>query len=391
MKKRNMTKSTRWLLAIGSVGVSLLWATALFAKEQPPLIAQGLTTWQQTPETNGNADPPGTAVAQASPDVQASGGMQGNLDVQGNADVQGAQEMPGRQGAQGMRGTMRARLLQRFAERAQAKEKAGGGKANSSGIATTIAGLKVVVWKPASDSQHPQSPLVIFSHGFTGSEDQSRFIMEALASAGYLVIAPRHKDSLLSEHANFNKPDPPFEKPSLWNDSTFKDRHDDIVRLIAALHADSQWNPQIDWSKFALAGHSLGGYTVLCLGGGRAAWEIPGVKAILAISPYCEPLCIKGKLADAGIPVMYQGGTRDFGITPSLIRPGGAFSKATSPAYLVEFDQLGHLGWTNLNKNQAQQKIINFYCISFLDKYVKGSTSAHPETKLDGVTLLKVK
>jgi dienelactone hydrolase len=358
MQKRNMT--TIGSLTILSAVFSLLWGAPLCAE------AQGL----------------------ASQDSQGGQGMPG---------LQESTDLPGTQGSgdlQGKRGAMRSRLLQRFQQfeqKKEAKSDQGSGSRFSAGMVVTIAGVRVLVWKPVRNAEHAPAPTVIFSHGFLGSENQSESIMQALANAGYLVIAPRHKDSILNGHGGFSKPDPPFEAPSRWDDSTFKDRHDDIVRLIAGLHADPAWNSQIDWSKLALAGHSLGGYTVLSLGGARPQWKIPGVKAILALSPYCEPLLRNGGLADLGIPIMYQGGTTDFGITPSLKRPGGAFNKTGSPVYFVEFEQVGHFGWTNLNKKEAQLKLINFYTVSFFDKYVKGDTSAHPETKLDGVKVLEVK
>lgn len=38
-----------------------------------------------------------------------------------------------------------------------------------------------------------------------------------------------------------------------------------------------------------LAGHSLGGYTVLGVGGGWPSWRLSGLKAILAMAPYALP------------------------------------------------------------------------------------------------------
>ena len=46
----------------------------------------------------------------------------------------------------------------------------------------------------------------------------------------------------------------------------------------------------------ALVGHSLGGYTVLGVGGGWAHWKDPRVKAILALSPYAAPFINKETL-----------------------------------------------------------------------------------------------
>lgn len=251
-----------------------------------------------------------------------------------------------------------------------------------------IAGLDVAVWQ--SPLAIGKCPLVIFSHGFHGFNGQSVFIMQALARTGYLVIAPNHKDAI-GGGGLLSKPEQSFRQPQLWNESTYKGRGDDIKRLIVALQADPQWNSRIDWTKVALAGHSLGGYTVLALGGAWPSWKLPGIKAILALSPYCEPLVDSGNLGAIGIPVMYQGGTRDLGVTPTIKNLRGALSKTSSPAYFVEFDKLGHMGWTNLNQNQDQKTLINYYCLSFLNKYVKDNEKASPSVKLIGVSDLRVK
>ena len=163
------------------------------------------------------------------------------------------------------------------------------------------------------------------------------------------------------------------------------------MKLINALHKDPKWNLQIDWSRVALVGHSLGGYTVLALAGAWLSWKQPEIKAVLALSPYCQPFVMHGKLNNIKIPVMYQGGTHDFGITPIIKNLRGAFNKTSSPAYFVEFDKLGHLGWTNFNHNQEQKELINYYCLAFLDKFVKGDRNAKPDAKLLGVFDLRVK
>ena len=249
-----------------------------------------------------------------------------------------------------------------------------------------IAGLKVSVWRPASDSKGP-APLVIFSHGFHGSSTQSTFLMKALTAAGYLVVAPNHKDAMGGGSAA--QPEVGFEKPGAWSDKTYKDRADDIASLIQAMKKDPAWAGAVDWSKVALAGHSLGGYTVLGLAGAWPSWKLPDVKAVLALSPYCAPYIQKGSLGDIKAPVMYQGGTRDFGITPSVIKSRGAFDQTSGTVAFVEFDKAGHFAWTDLNPQY--QSSIDYYCIAFLDKYVKGDKSADFGRKRSDVTDLRSK
>jgi hypothetical protein len=161
--------------------------------------------------------------------------------------------------------------------------------------------------------------------------------------------------------------------------------------LIDALHKDPRWNKEIDWSKVALSGHSLGGYTVLGLAGAWPSWKLPQVKAVVALSPYCLPFIKQNTLANIGLPIMYQGGTRDYGITPSLKGPNGAYNHTSAPCEFVEFYDFSHLDFSNFGKDPTKRELVNHYAIAFLDKYVKGSTNVDLEKQLPGVTLLSVK
>jgi|JI6StandDraft_1071083.scaffolds.fasta_scaffold05947_2 dienelactone hydrolase len=265
-----------------------------------------------------------------------------------------------------------------------------------------IAGLDVAVWQPKGRGPFP---LVIFSHGFHGRNTQSEFLMQAMAQAGYLVIAPNHRDAArIGSHADSQAGSPAsspasshassqesFRQPENWSDATYIDRRDDIAKLVSALHCDANFESLIDWKRIALAGHSLGGYTVLGLAGAWPSWKLPGVKAVVAMSPYCQPYLASGNLASLDLPVMYQGGTRDFGITPSVKKPAGAFAKTGAPAYFVEFDKMGHLGWTTFNHDKVKQDLITQYCLAFLDKYLKDQDSSVLKTKLPGVCDLRSK
>jgi pimeloyl-ACP methyl ester carboxylesterase len=79
------------------------------------------------------------------------------------------------------------------------------------------------------------------------------------------------------------RPEESFRDAASWTDKTYRDRRDDISKLVEALRHDSRWSNQIDWPRVALAGHSLGGYTVLGLAGGWLSWRLPNIKAVLAL------------------------------------------------------------------------------------------------------------
>lgn len=245
----------------------------------------------------------------------------------------------------------------------------------------------MAIWCPKKEE--PKYPLVVFSHGFHGRNDQSIPLMKALSAAGYLVMAPNHRDAM-GGGSPF-QPEVSFKRPQDWNDNVYSDRKMDFANLLMALRGDSKWCNKIDWNKIAYVGHSLGGYTALGLAGAWPGWRRVDCKAIIALSPYCQPYVLSGHLEAIGVPVMYQGGNRDLGVTPFVKKAGGAFDKTRGPAYYVEFDKAGHLAWSNVNKDQAQLELINHYCVQFLDKYIKGDPSAQPEKKLAGVTILEVK
>jgi len=263
-----------------------------------------------------------------------------------------------------------------------------GGRWARGGVETQqIAGLSVAIWRPTVSTS---APLVVFSHGFRGCNTQSTFLTEALAAAGYLVVAPNHQDAICGG-GGFAQAQEDLRNPSAWTEATYKDRADDIRKLFDALRTDQKWNTSIDWSRVALAGHSLGGYTVLGISGAWPSWKLtsPSIKATLALSPYCQPFPVNGHLGVLGIPVMYQGGTRDLGITPAIKKPRGCFSETSSPAYFVEFTGAGHFSWSDLR--DEQHDLINAYALAFLDKHVRGMAQADPSQRRPGVSDVKVK
>jgi len=262
--------------------------------------------------------------------------------------------------------------------------------ASTQNINIKIAGLKVSVWRPRQPHQD-RVPLVIFSHGFHGSSTQSTFLTQALAEEGYLVMAPNHADSLKGAfYKLFILPEVAFSLPDNWTDSTYRDRANDINRLITALENDRLWSAQIDWSKIALIGHSLGGYTALGLAGAWPGWRQPRIRAVIAMSPYVAPFVRNHTLGGLGIPVMYQGGTIDSWLTtPWVRRPGGAYDQTPPPAYYVEFKRAGHFAWTHLTAAHHQE--IRYYCLCFLSKYLKNQQSSCIDRRFPVVSDLRSK
>jgi predicted dienelactone hydrolase len=234
-------------------------------------------------------------------------------------------------------------------------------------------------------------PLIVFSHGYTGCALQSIFLVEELARHGYVVAAPDHADASLCHTRSLElKRDQPHAappkqpgifKPEAWNDATRKDRREDIEVVINALLADTEFGKVINAEKVGLAGHSLGGYTVVGMAGGWPSWRDERVRAVLALSPYVMPFQAKKTLSGVRVPLMYQGGTLDMGITPFLTGPHGAYAAANPPVYFVELRNAGHFAWVNCGHERSTEaclanvtnaRLIDEYSVAFFDKYLKG-------------------
>jgi predicted dienelactone hydrolase len=146
--------------------------------------------------------------------------------------------------------------------------------------------------------------------------------------------------------------------------------------LDAALKEKTFQGVAIDSSRVGLAGHSLGGYTVLALAGAWPSWKDSRVRAVLAVAPYCIAFIKKGDLGHLGVPVMYQGGTADLGVTPTVAREGGGYDVTAPPKYFVEFTMAGHFAWTDAPA--LHHALMEQYALAFFDRYLKGVESPDP-------------
>jgi predicted dienelactone hydrolase len=257
----------------------------------------------------------------------------------------------------------------------------------------SMAGREVAVWEPRSTALSTAlgaAPVLFFSHGFGSCATSSRFLKTALALHGYWVFAPTHHDARCGARMDA-PPAAPFSAPDEWTDATYADRGEDIRAVQQALEISPEFARRVDFTRVGYVGHSLGGYTVVGLVGGWRKWSAPlgrGVRAVLALSPYIEPYVVHGTMAGITVPIMFQGGTADAGVTPHVTRPGGAYDVAPRPKYLVVFEGASHASWGDRRRESHDQIVA--YSIAFLDRYVR-DLPAVPllTTPVPGVALLK--
>jgi predicted dienelactone hydrolase len=201
----------------------------------------------------------------------------------------------------------------------------------------------VVLNAPAHKVCGVPAPLIVFSHGDLGCGLQSIAFTEELARHGYVVAAPDHADAFLCHTAREESGrsiQPNFLQPETWTDATFVSRRDDVEAMIDELLLDDVFQQVVDAKNIGAAGHSLGGYTVVGSVGGWTGWVDPRIRAVLALSPYVMPFQVRNTLQNIHVPLMYQGGTLDVGITPFLTGANGAYSQSNPPAYFVDLKML---------------------------------------------------
>lgn len=229
-----------------------------------------------------------------------------------------------------------------------------------------------------------RAALLLFSHGYLGAGDQSLFLTENLARAGFVVVAPNHRDSPGSG-SKLRREQPEFANPKSWDAKKFEDRRADIIGLLDTLCAGGDrvgepWQAlrsSVDCSRVGAIGHSLGGYVALGIGGARREWLDARVRAVVALSPYAAPYLGSNRPAGRGAPVMLQGATLDLLITPSL---AGLYRQIDAPKCELVLRGDNHFAWTNLASigrsttaavDAGNPRWIAGYTLAFLDHHVR--------------------
>jgi dienelactone hydrolase len=149
---------------------------------------------------------------------------------------------------------------------------------------------------PIADGEHP---VVVFTHGYTGTFTDYTFLVEDLASRGYIVVSIDHT----YEATAVEFPDERFVKSlvgshltNTWqtDDQTLSSaldvRLDDVKFVMGELErlntsSGNAFAGRLDLTRLALAGHSLGGLT---------AWfgvqRDPRFKAAVLLDPYLSDI-----------------------------------------------------------------------------------------------------
>lgn len=265
----------------------------------------------------------------------------------------------------------------------------------------TVPGLAIAGARPAGRG----FPIVLLSHGWGNNPAMLTWLGENLASKGYVVVAPEHRD--------------PYGN-ALLRASGLLSRPLDIMLALGRVKA-GVLGPKADPSRIALVGYSYGGYGVLTVGGARLAADSPALSAFPADvrNAFAQGGASAGELADPAVkavvaiapaggapgypwgqsglegiraPLLVLAGTADatVGYTKG---PAEIFSRARmADRYLLAFSNAGHGIGTNpapaamrsrlwdfdwfedpVWRKQRINAIATHFITAFLDRNLKGN------------------
>jgi predicted dienelactone hydrolase len=167
-------------------------------------------------------------------------------------------------------------------------------------------------------------PAIIFSHGNGNNGFDHAYMLEALASYGYVVAAPDHlnntQDDVRIDFVNdlarrtvipcLDGLPSPCSRTNV--PKSMIDRFNDVEAVLTNL--PTWFGRRVDMERVGIMGHSRGTVTSLSLAGGSTAWGFAKeekIKAVMGLSIGARQITLGVDLQKVTVPTLLVGGTLD--------------------------------------------------------------------------------
>ena len=190
----------------------------------------------------------------------------------------------------------------------------------------------------AFDAPNPlagEHPVVVFSHGRTGTNLNYSQLLEALASRGFVVLAVNHPGDTTMDWLTGTAVDDATNE---------RQRVEDLALVVDQLMANAlHLKPDVNLEQLTVVGHSYGGYTALAF----TSFHGPRtkVRGAVGLHPFLTPLD-QAALASIAVPVLLIGGEQDT-TTPvdlNVHQPATHLERVTA----IIFEEVGHQGCSDI-------------------------------------------
>jgi dienelactone hydrolase len=183
-------------------------------------------------------------------------------------------------------------------------------------------------------------PLVLWSHGRSGTRSSYALLCEAIAARGFVVVAPEHGGDSLADWLLGTFVDDDTNERNRVADARFV--------LDAVFDPDGPLQPvaaSVDRGRVAVAGHSYGGFTALSLAGGTD--PDPRVGAVAGLQSLTRSIPAR-VFEQVEIPTLLITGSHD-ATTPPVTDADRAWATLGSrPAWRVDIERAGHQGCSDV-------------------------------------------
>ena len=250
-------------------------------------------------------------------------------------------------------------------------------------------------------------PLIVFTHAYGGSGISAVYLMEYLASHGYVVAAPDHNDA-----ASWLRMTPPADGEARADVKTILRARSAIVRRGIELNrekyayrilevktvidkmlaenkdTESPLAGMIDPERIGLFAHGLGGFAAMSMMGMSEDHAEPRIKAAVLFSPTVS-MWEPEQLYDLATPVMCMYGEKEADLRKDLPAPAAvAYEAFGGPKWSVELRRGHGMAVCNtatvraaglpsqVRTFYALHKMIGAYSEAMFDLHVRGQKFA---------------